>query len=112
MFHRQPTETGDRSLMPIETTMALSARGGAKRGHLRSRDLDRICRQALEEVVAFDRRLHRSPHREPGQEGFGKGDEPRAGAARLGNQRAGLVDRCGRVQKYRRHVSGTDLELG
>ena len=24
VFHRQPTETGERSLMPIETTMALS----------------------------------------------------------------------------------------
>ena len=35
VFHRQPTETGDRSLMPIETTMALpraAARSAATSG--------------------------------------------------------------------------------
>ena len=31
-FHRQPTETGERSLMPIETTMAVLARGVAECG--------------------------------------------------------------------------------
>src|SRR5262245_20739280 len=77
---------------------------------MRSGHLDRVCRQTLEELMTFDGCLHRGPDRETRNEGFGKCDEPGASPARLGNQRASLVDSCRRIEKYRRDVGGAHLE--
>jgi len=46
------------------------------------------------------------------KKGFRKGNEPGAGPACLGNQRAGLLDSCRRVEEHRCHVGGTDPEIG
>ena len=65
------------------------SRGSAERGHLGPGHLDRICREALEEFVTLDGRLHRRPHRETGHEGFGKGDQAgrRPGSPRRSTRR-------------------------